>query len=396
MWYLSIYDRLKEVLELNKTKLWTANFIFITLINFFMFFAFQLFPSALPPYLKSLGASDRVLGWLQGILTIATLLARPFAGIALDRYGRKGIFFIGLICMILSTAAYLFFPVVGIILMIRFTHGLGWGIANTACGTVASDNIQKIRFAEGMGYFSLASSMAMAIAPAAALALGMHNNIRLALALLALSFVILTIMKVQMPSKALTADNGKNTPYAKESVLPSVIMLLITITWGAVVTFLALYGKEKSIANVGLFFTVYAVSMLSTRPFLGKLIDHKGYGAGIWPGIVLIPAALLLLSVSSNLTLFLVSAVFYGIGIGAVQSSLQTMAIVNVPSNRTGAGNATFFTGFDGGIGIGAVLAGLLSSAMGYGRMFAFMSIFPVLGGILYLATVKRCNIKSV
>lgn len=71
------------------------------------------------------------------------------------------------------------------------------------------------------------------------------------------------------------------------------------------------------------------------------------------------------------------SAVLYGIG--AAQSSLQTMAIVNAPNNRTGAGNATFFTGFDGGIGIGAVLAGLLSSAMGYGRMFAGYVLIDVL-----------------
>lgn len=379
---------------MSKYKLWTVNFIIITLANFFLFFAFQLFPSALPPYLKSLGAADSILGWLQGITTIATLLMRPFAGIALDRYGRKGIFIIGLIGMILSTAAYLVFPAIGIILIIRFTHGMAWGIANTACSTVASDNIDKMRFAEGMGYFSLASSIAMAVAPAVALSIGMQSNIRLALIFLGVTLVLVPNIKYQKQAISLETEKKKILPYAKEAIFPTVVMFFITITWGAVVTFLALYGAERSVVVIGLFFTVYAISMLVSRPFLGKLIDRKGFGAGVWPGVILIPIALLLLSISNNLTLFLICAVLYGIGIGAVQSSLQTMAILNVSKDRTGAANATFFTGFDGGIGIGAVLAGLLSSVMGYGNMFATMAIFPILAGVLYFVTTKRNKSK--
>ena len=375
---------------MNKTNLWTRNLIIITLINFSMFFAFQLFPSALPPYLKTLGASDGTIGWLQGILTIAALLIRPFAGIALDKYGRKGIFIIGLIGMLLATAAYHFFPVVGIILIIRFAHGLAWGISNTACSTVASDNIEKERFAEGMGYFSLASSIAMAIAPAIALSLGIQSSILLALAFLLVTFFLIFAIKYHKPAEIQNTEKKKISLYAKESILPSIIMLLITITWGSVVTFLALYGAERSITNVGAFFTVYAFSMIITRPTLGKLVDRKGFGAGIWPGIILIPISLLLLAVSSNLSIFLVSAVLYGIGIGAAQSSLQTMAIIRVPKHRTGAANATFFTGFDAGIGIGSVLAGFISAFAGYSGMFAFMSIFPILAGIIYFIAVRK------
>ncbi len=373
---------------MSKTKFWTRNFVLITLVNFFMFFAFQLFPSALPPYLKSLGAPDGILGLLQGVITIATLLVRPFAGLALDRYGRKGLFIAGLVGMMLSTAAYRFFPVVAIIFVIRFTHGLVWGLSNTACSTVASDSIGKERFAEGMGYFSLASSIAMAIAPAIALSLGMRNNVLLALIFLVFSLGLALLIKYQKGSDT-QGIKKKATLYAKESILPSVIMFLIMITFGSIMTFLALYGAEKSIKGVGLFFTVYAVSMLVTRPFLGRLVDRKGFGAGIWPGVVLIPVALLILSVSSSLLAFLVCAFFYGIGIGAAQSSLQTMAIVKVPKDRTGAANATFFTGFDGGIGMGAVLAGVISAVMGYGGMFAFMAVFPLLAGVLYFVLLK-------
>ena len=120
---------------------------------------------------------------------------------------------------------------------------------------------------------------------------------------------------------------------------------------------------------------------------MGKLIDNKGFGVGVWPGVVLVPAALILLSLSDSLAAFLICGAVYGIGIGAAQSSLQTMAIVNASKDRTGAANATFFTGFDGGIGVGAVLAGFVSAVWGYGGMFAFMAIFPVLAGAAYFIT---------
>ena len=379
--------------RLDKPKLWTTTFILITVTNFFMFFAFQLFPSALPPYLQLLGASDSVLGWLQGILTIATLLVRPFAGIALDRYGPKGVFLIGLTGMILSTAAYMFFPVVGVILAIRFVHGMAWGIASTAGSTIASDNIEKTRFAEGMGYFSLASSIAMAVAPAVGLSIMLQSNVLLALLFLAMAFIIALIIKYQKQPVTQGVERRKMLLYAKESILPSVTMLFVSTAYGAVVTFLAVYSKQRSIEGIGLFFTVYAISMLVTRPVLGKIVDQKGFGAGVWPGVVLIPAALLLLSVSKTLMMFLICAVLFGVGIGAAQASLQTKAIVSASRERTGAANATFLTCFDAGIGIGSVLAGFLSSAVGYGNMFAFLAISPVLAGVLFIVTSNR-NIK--
>ncbi len=48
-----------------------------------------------------------------------------------------------------------------------------------------------------------------------------------------------------------------------------------------------------------------------------------------------------------------------------------------------------FFTGFDGGIGAGAVLAGIISTFAGYEMMFALMAIFPFLAGILYYIDIR-------
>ena len=141
----------------NNIQLWTKNFIIITLLNFLIFFSFQMLQPTLPIYVKELGGTDSVVGLVTGIFTVSALIARPFAGKTLDKIGRKPVFIIGLAIFAASVLAYSWLPIIGLILFFRLIHGFGWGISNTAVNTIASDNIPKARFGEGMGYFSLAA-----------------------------------------------------------------------------------------------------------------------------------------------------------------------------------------------------------------------------------------------
>ena len=114
--------------DLSKQQLWTKDFILIAAVNFLVFSSLQTLPFVLPVYLQTLGADDTVLGWVTAITTISALLIRPFCGIILDRFGRKGIFLAGIAFMGLASASFAFIPIVGIILAMRFVHGLAWGI----------------------------------------------------------------------------------------------------------------------------------------------------------------------------------------------------------------------------------------------------------------------------
>jgi len=54
---------------------------------------------------------------------------------------------------------------------LRMVHGVGLSFSNSTTATVASDVICRPRFAEGMGYFGMATALASAIAPALGLSL---------------------------------------------------------------------------------------------------------------------------------------------------------------------------------------------------------------------------------
>ena len=367
--------------------LWTKDFWAISILNLFIFLSFQMFPPALPVYVKWLGASDATVGWLGGMIIIATLIIRPFAGLALDSMGRKKIFIIGLAIVLLMTVAYGLFPIVGMILAIRFVHGLGWGLASTGSTTIAADVIPKQRFGEGMAYFSLSSSLAMAVAPALALYLGMRHTVVVAAVLMVIAIVLAFMIKYRdLPPKPQNSGPRKFAPYEKAAIWPGFIMFLVNSSYGALVSFIAIYALTRGIENIGIFFTVYAVALVVTRPFFGKLIDSKGFGAAVFPGIIAAIIAIVILGFAQNLLWFLVSGFIYGIAFGACQTGLQTMAVLNSPPHRTGAANATFFTGFDGGIGFGSILSGLLATWFTYSQMYLLIAILPTLALLIYLA----------
>ena len=373
-----------------KVPLWTKNFVLITIINLLVFLSFQMFPSAMPPYLKSLGAPDSVLGWVAGISTLSALIFRPISGILLDKLGRRGIFLFGLIIMIVSTAAYHFFPIVAVILAIRFIHGIGWSVGSTASSTIASDNIPRPRFGEGMGFYSLSASVAIAISPFIALTIGMQATVFSATWLLIIATGLALFIRYDSVPVQPSATKEKAALFEKSAIMPAIVMLLLTATYGALVTFIAIFAEEQGIGNIGSFFTAYAIAVIFTRPWCGRLIDRFGNNIIVFPAMVLLVIALLCLSQASSLLWFLISAVLYGISYGALLNSLQAMAIRNAPRHRVGAANATFFTGFDLGIGLGAVVSGLIVTAVGYSHMYLSLTLLPIAAGIAYGIHVYR------
>jgi MFS family permease len=404
-----------------KTTIWSKEFILIMLINLLIFCSFQMLLPVLPVYVKSLGAADSIIGWIAGLSTIASILIRPFAGVALDKYGRKGVFFIGLCIVILATISYGWVSVVAMILFIRFIHGFGWGISSTSSSTIASDIIPKKRFGEGMGYFSLSSSLAMALAPTIGLKIIADYNIRivsvvsstLTIVALLLSF---TIKYKKVGKENLKTDNSlekslkessqnsskgsfnesieeplksKINLFEKSAVAPASVIFLITITYGSIVGFISIYANDLGIKNVGIYFAIYAISLLISRPFFGKLVDRYGFDIAVFPGLICLFLGIMVLVYANGLLMFSISGVLYGVGFGATQSSLQTMSVINAPKENIGAANATFFNGFDGGIGVGSVVAGIIASNIGYSKMYMYLSISIVLAFLIYFVFIR-------
>lgn len=372
-----------------KEKLWTKNFVVLLIINALIFFSFQLYSPSLPPYLKSIGVDESHLGWYTALSMFAALLTRPFVGVMLDCYGRKHIFLFGLTMVFIIVTLMYFFPFALPLLILRFFQGMGWGIISTSAATLAADNIPKKRFGEGIGYFSLSSSLALAIAPAIALSLHIDVLFILSACFMFLTIIFALILKYNVISFSGACEHFKFR-FEKTALIPTCIIFFTNICYGSVVTFLVIYSKSCGIENISSYYLIYAVTLMITRPNIGKLVDKNLHLQVMMLGIFSLITALAVIAFSQSIYLFDLGAVFYGIGQGAVLTTSQTLSVINAPEDRIGMASATFAMGFDVGIGFGAIFSGLLVTWFNYSGMFLSLIAAPVLAAMIFLAAYKR------
>ncbi len=378
---------------LVKEKIWTKDFTLIVFANFFVFLCFQMTLPTIPLYINQLGGNDQLIGIVVGVFTFSALLIRPYAGQALESRGRRFVFLTGLSIFTLATGMFGFVASMFFIFALRIIQGVGWGLSTTASGTIATDLIPANRRGEGMGYFGLAGNLALAFGPTLGLALaGFISFEKLFLIcgiLSVVAFLLATPIRYKKVEQKAVAIK-KWDFYEKTALPPSLLMFFITVPFGGIASFLPIYSAQKGIGGLEWYFLLYAVALMLTRLYAGKLYDLKGHQAVFFPGTILIIGSMLLLAWLPNSLVMYIAAILFGLGFGTVQPALQAWAVRDATDRRKGMANATFFSFFDLGVGIGAICFGQIAYYFNYSAIY-LVAAFSIFGAIfLYLYFLKK------
>ena len=86
------------------------------------------------------------------------------------------------------------------------------------------------------------------------------------------------------------------------------------IIWGALTAFFPLYAVNHGVADPGLFFTAIAIMLFLCRGFGGRILDLYSKDRVIPPLIATYVTSMTILAFSSNLPMFILVAVIFGIG----------------------------------------------------------------------------------
>ncbi len=386
----------------NVEKIFSKDFIMIWFANFFIFLGFQMTLPTIPLFVHELGGSDQLIGIIVGIFTFSALLLRPYAGHSLESKGRGPVYIVGLALFVLSVGSFGFITSMSMLIMMRIIQGVGWGFSTTASGTIATDLIPPKRRGEGMGYFGLSGNLALAFGPALGLTLAGYISFTLLFIICALLGLTALILALNIEYKKVDESSDKTKParfdvLEKSAINPSILLFFITVTFGGITSFLPLYAAEKDITGIQLYFISFAIFLMVSRVFAGKLYDKKGDIYVIPPGVILIFVAMLLLSWLPNTTTMIIAGALYGLGFGSVQPALQAWAVNNAAKNRKGMANATFYSFFDLGVGVGAMLFGQLAFLFNYGLIYivSACSVFLALLYYIFLIATGRRRLRS-
>lgn len=376
-------------------KLWTRDLVLIILVNLCVFTNHIMSLSTFPFFIQSLGGSEAIAGICAAAFAFVAVIVRPFVGWWLDNGVRKVALVVGLLLLGAAPLGYVFVPVLSMSIAFRMLHGVGLSFSNSTTATVASDVICRPRFAEGMGYFGMATALASAIAPALGLTLmegfgfGVLYAVAAAIAGLGLVlFAFVLTRKVEVPKKKLDLRTIIN----RDSLPATVTMLVFMLTFGALENFVAIFAAQNSLPSGSIYFVVMSVMLLVVRITLGKLVDQRGEAFFVYTCNAAMLAAFLLLAFVPNTVTYILSAALAGYAFGGLEPSLQSMAVHTSTDETRGSANSTFLCGYDIGYGLGGGLAGSLITAMGYSNMWVIVSLACVASILVYVIWARHSD----
>ena len=373
--------------------LWIKDFFFTWINRFSFFLAHHLTRPLLPLYLVSFGASSTVIGAVVAVFTIAATISRVPVGLFIDRVGRKPFLMYGIALFTASNFGYLWAPSILLMVPFRILHGIGWSGCTTAIATLAADIAPRKRRGELIGYAGMASSLAGALGPVAGFAIfdGFgYPGVFMGAGVLLIGSFFLGFM-VSEPKNVLSEEKIAHWTEAlavRETLLPAVVVAFLAFGQGGTLTFLPIQAIKLGIENPGLWFGLYALCLLITRPIAGPLSDRISRRAVIVPGLVLHLISFLLLALASSPIWLWVAAILGGFGVGAAQPALMAVAVDETSPQRRGQSLAQYQCFYDLGIGVGSMALGVLLDMVdqNYSVMYFTTVGVSFLGLCLYYA----------
>lgn len=344
----------------------------------------------MPIYLEGIGKNKSEIGIIIGAFFASSIILRPAVGVLLKNYSSKSLMILGSAIFAVAPVLYLTTTSGVLLTGIRIFHGMGVATFMTSAVIMVSDAVPREKLAHATGVYFTSANAALGVGPLVGSTAGRYFSfsgqmIFLAVAALA---VILLLINVEEQAKEKTLYQSKSllgVLKERNVLIPTVVFTACTFANGTINAFLPLQTLTWGYHNSGLYFLVFAVTMVAVRLFGGGLSDSFGRKAIILPCLVITALGTMLLSLVHTPLGLGLCAFFYAAGFGLLYPSLNATVVERtLPENRSTA-LGIFSTSVDGGQFLGPAVMGYVGQYFGFGPMFMTASLAPLIGILIFL-----------
>ncbi len=374
-------------------KVLTRDFI----LNFFLQFVFSsvfciLIP-AIPIYLTRFGAREGDIGILIGVVSVSSLILRPFVGRALVTIPEKNFMIAGTVLYVVSCLAYLAAPPFWPLFIVRVVQGIGLAFFSTASFTMLANTLPEANRGRLISYFYLSYNLSFALGPYFGMLLINHFNFSVLFwvcTALSLSSLYLTL-KLGRPQPVFVRNEFRKAQslFSREALPPSIMAFVMNFIWTSLCAFFPLYALQHGVSNPGTFFIFLAITLMLGRVLGGRILDVYSREKIIIPCLSIIIVGITVLSLSHTISMFILAAVILGTGWAFVYPSLTVHVIENAGIAR-GPAMATFTGLGDLGAGIGPMFMGLVLEKTSYPVMFSCLILAGIINFFYFYFAILR------
>lgn len=406
-------------------KLWTRSFIVLTAANFLTALVYYLIAVKIVEYtMATYNVAHSVAGSMVTSYVIAAIFARIAFGGKIDKWGLKRAIVIGAAIICVASGLYLVDFGMGFLYVVRIIHGIGFGIETGALAAAAAIMVPPSRRGEGIGYFSMSQALATGVGPMVGMLLmdagASFFMVFLITFVMSIAALVGCLMaKVPRPqaqeqnvekgsasdgeaAREAARDAAAKAPKKSGLSLRSFIslealplcfaMFLVMMGYSVVVSYLTLLAEERDLVSAAsMYFLLYSIAILVTRPPMGRRLDRKGENSIMYLTIATIALGMVALAFAYNGFVLLASAALLGFGVGVTQSTVQATVPKLAGTSELGKANSTFFICMDAGYGLGPVLIGFVIPIAGYQASFLLLALLALVTmGYYHVAHGRR------
>jgi predicted MFS family arabinose efflux permease len=310
-----------------------------------------------------------------------------------DRVGKRRVLLVSSAALTVLALVYSVLPRYEGMLALVVVHGLFWSGLLVAASSYVADIVPAARRAEGMSYWGMSTIFAVSMAPALGLWVYAHGGWRLlcleAAGLGVLMFVIAwTLLPRDAPHGAEDAAWRWSSLVEWKVLALSMTMLFYSFGYGGITSFVAMYSEASGVRPASLYFTVFSIAILATRPYVARLGDRIGHKKVLVPCLGLVAVGFALLAVGGSTAMFVISALVFGTGFGSAYPLFLGHVMRHVAPERRGAAFGSIIATFDTGIGTGSMVIGWIVQHYGYRSAYGAAAVLALLT-VPYFLTVE-------
>ena len=284
---------------IENESIWNKSYICAILGNLMLGLGQTAVNPLVATYMKHLGASAELTGFLTGMYFGVAVVFLPLAGLMMTKIDKRKILIFVWLFGATANIGYALFHSIPLFFTFRFLSGVQYSLIGPLMTALAGDHLPKNKLAYGLGVYGLCGAMGASIAPTVGEAiLNFGTNLKdeglgftlvflFGAAMFLLALIPAFLIAPDTKSKEDIAGAGawyKNI-FSKYAIPTGIVMLLIAMPFSLINTYLFEFAKEQGIMGASLFYLVFTAMLALSRPLSGYFTIKVGLARMVLPGL---------------------------------------------------------------------------------------------------------------
>jgi len=341
----------------------------------------------------SLGATNTTIGIIMGAYLFTTMFFRPWAGYIIHKYGPVKVL---RVILLINAAALILYTFTGLggYFTARILQGVCTAFFSMSLQIAIIDALPQEDRSQGISLYSLCSYIPGILGPLLAIGIWQEDD-GTYFAVVMVAIAILTGLvgygstrnshnEVKKTEPPLGMNDSFSQLFKNRYLFRcSIIMLVSSMVFGAVTTFVPLYAEQVKNGHAGIYLMIQAATVVAARFTLMKKIPSDGK----WHSFYMMGTLLMLTLAAQSISFanvggaffFYTAAVLMGVAQAIIYPTLTTYLTFVLPVNNRNMLLGLFIATADLGVSLGSIVMGPVADALSYSLMYTICSVFGIL-----------------